>query len=100
MMDHPVLERDFLCLCLSLSGMVSDSTSIHKAQLESSKKKLILFVCCSFLPIIILIVQNSFFFKDMIVTREDVLKKDKLVRDFRVQGLANMPFLGCGNLVF
>ena len=62
--------------------MVSDSTSIHKAQLESSKKKLILFVCCSFLPIIILIVQNSFFFKDMIVTREDVLKKDKLVRDF------------------
>ena len=65
--------------------MVSDSTSIHKAQLESSKKKLILFVCCSFLPIIILIVQNSFFFKDMIMTREDVLKKDKLVCSARLQ---------------
>jgi len=61
------------------TSMVSDSTSIHKAQLESSKKKLILFVVCSFVPIIILIVQNSFFFKDMIMTREDVLKKDKLV---------------------
>ena len=64
--------------------MVSDSTSIHKAQLESSKKKLILFVCCSFLPIIILIVQNSFFFKDMIMTREDVLKKDKLVSTYLI----------------
>ena len=74
--------------------MVSDSTSIHKAQLESSKKKLILFVCCSFLPIIILIVQNSFFFKDMIVTREDVLKKDKLVWTMY---RAKLLFPGCEN---